>query len=156
VLRFEAIAHNTAELRCGPMIEKFPEIVTRLAGVTERFCSALDCVDTGFIGDGMLDELATGSTLGAIRVGGVDLNKKRMREALSAVLALAPALYSFTVGEFAAKVHADDRHVRRRLQHPPGGPRPAQTSRQTADRQAPRARAATGFQRGRRAPSLLC
>jgi hypothetical protein len=43
VLRFEAIAHNTAELRCGPMIEKFPEIVTRLAGVTERFCSALDC-----------------------------------------------------------------------------------------------------------------
>ena len=32
MLRFEAIAHNTAELRCGRMIEKFPEIVTRLAG----------------------------------------------------------------------------------------------------------------------------
>jgi len=63
-------------------------------------------VDTGFIGDGVRDELPTGSTLGAIRVGGVDLNKKRMRQALSAVLALAPAPHGFTVGEFAAKVHA--------------------------------------------------
>ena len=35
VLRFEAIVHNTAELRCGRMIEKFPEIVTRLAGIAE-------------------------------------------------------------------------------------------------------------------------
>jgi hypothetical protein len=106
VLRFEAIAHNTAELRCGRMIEKFPEIVTTLAGVAERFCTALDCVDTGFISDGVLDELPTGCRLGATRIGGIDLNKRRMRDALSAVLALAPAPHGFTVGEFAAKVHA--------------------------------------------------
>jgi hypothetical protein len=106
VLRFEAIVHNTAELRCGRMIEHFPEIVSQLAGIAERFCTALDCVDTGFIADGVLDELPTGSTLGAARVGGVDLNKQRMRDALSAVLALAPAPRGFTVGEFAAKVHA--------------------------------------------------
>ena len=106
VLRFEAIAHNTAELRCGRMIEKFPEIVTRLAGIAERFATALDCVDTGFLDDGILDRLPTGTRLGATRVGGVDLNKQRMRDALSAVLALAPAPNGFTVGEFAAKVHA--------------------------------------------------
>ena len=106
VLRFEAIAHNTAELRCGRMIEKFPEIVTQLAGIADRFATALDCVDTGFIGDGILDQLPAGSTLGATRVGGVDLNKKRMRDALSAVLALAPAPNGFTVAEFTAKVHA--------------------------------------------------
>ena len=106
VLRFEAIAHNTAELRCGRMLEKFPTIVTMLSGVAERFCTALDCVDTGFIGDGVLDELPTGSMLGATRVGGVDLNKPRMRDALSAALALAPAPNGFTVAEFAAKVHA--------------------------------------------------
>ena len=82
VLRFEAIAHNTAELRCGRMIEKFPEIVTQLAGIAERFATALDCVDTGFLADGILDELPTGSTLGATRIGGVDLNKPRMRDAL--------------------------------------------------------------------------
>ena len=106
MLRFEAIAHNTAELRCGRMIEKFPEIVTRLAGIVERFATALDCVDTGFIGDGILDELPTGVRLGATRVGGVDLNKPRMRDALRAALALAPAPNGFTVAEFTAKVHA--------------------------------------------------
>ena len=106
VLRFEAIAHNTAELRCGRMIDKFPEIVTRLAGMVERFATALDCVDTGFLGDGILDELPTGVQLGATRVGGVDLNKPRMRDALRAALALAPAPNGFTVAEFAAKVHA--------------------------------------------------
>jgi hypothetical protein len=102
VLRFEAIAHNTAELRCGRMLEKFPEIVTRLAGIAERFATALDCVDTGFLADGVLDQLPTGSRLGATRIGGVDLNKPRMRDALRA--ALAPN--GFTVAEFAAKVHA--------------------------------------------------
>ena len=106
VLRFEAIVHNTAELRCGRMIEKFPEIVTQLAGIADRFATALDCVDTGFIGDGILDELPDGSTLGTSRVGGVDLNNKRMHAALSAVLTLAPTPHGFTVGDFAAKVHA--------------------------------------------------
>jgi len=60
VLRFEAIAHNTAELRCGRMIDKFPEIVTQLADIAERFATTLDCVHTSF-----LDELPTGSMLSA-------------------------------------------------------------------------------------------
>ena len=106
MLRFEAIAHNTAELRCGRMIEKFPEIVTRLAGVVERFATALDCVDIGFLGEHILDELPTGVRLGATRVGGIDLNKPRMRDALRAARALAPAPSGFTVAEFTAKVHA--------------------------------------------------
>ena len=106
VLRFEAIAHNTAELRCGRMLDKFPEIVTRLAGIAERFCDALDCVDSGFLADGILDQLPTPSTLGTSRVGGVDLNQDRIRDALAAVLALTPAPSGFTVGEFVAKVHA--------------------------------------------------
>jgi hypothetical protein len=106
VLRFEAIAHNTAELRCGRMIEKFPEMVSELAGIAGRFATALDCVDTGFLPDGVLDWLPTASLLGAIRVGGVDVNKKRMRDAISAVLALAPAPHGFTVAQFVAKVRA--------------------------------------------------
>src|SRR4029077_3527464 len=98
--------HNTAELRFGRMMEKFLEIETQLAGIALRFAIALDCVDTGFLADGVLDQLPTGSRLGATRIGGVDLNKQRMRYALSAVLALAPAPHGFTVGEFAAKVRA--------------------------------------------------
>ena len=106
VLRFEAIAHNTAELRCGRMIDKFPEIVTRLAAMVVRFATALDCVDTAFLDDGILDELPTGTRLGATRVGGVDLNKPRIHDVLRAALALAPTPNGFTVAELAAKVHA--------------------------------------------------
>jgi hypothetical protein len=93
VLRFEAIAHNTKQLGCGKVLEKFPQIVTRLAGMAERFCTALDCAGTTFIADGTLDELPLPSQLGAIRAGGIDMNKPRIRAALRAVLALAAAPY---------------------------------------------------------------
>jgi hypothetical protein len=88
------------------MLEKFPELVSRLAGVVERFTTALDCVHTGLLGDAILDELPTGVRLGATRIGGVDLNQPRMRDALRAALALAPVPNGFTVAECAAKVHA--------------------------------------------------
>jgi hypothetical protein len=80
VLRFEAIVHNTRSLGCGRVLEKFPEIVARLTGM-------LDCVDVGFLPDGILDELPQPTRIGATRVGGIDLNKTRIRAALAAVLA---------------------------------------------------------------------
>jgi hypothetical protein len=43
---------------------------------------------------------------GATRVGGIDLNKPRIRAALAAALALAAAPHGFTTGEHAAKVRA--------------------------------------------------
>jgi hypothetical protein len=59
VLRFEAIVHNTKELNCRRGIDMFGEIVTRLSGMAERFCTTLDCVDIGFLPDHTLDELPT-------------------------------------------------------------------------------------------------
>ncbi len=91
VLRFEAIVHNTRQLGCGRVLARFPEIVGRLAGMVDRFTSMLDCVDVGFIPDGVLDQLPLPSQIGATRVGGVDVNKTRIRAALAAVLALAVA-----------------------------------------------------------------
>ncbi len=89
VLRFEAIVHNTKTLKTG------------MAG---RFCTMLDCVDTGFIPGGLLDQLPAASRLGSTRVGGIDVNKPRSRAMLSAALALAIAPGGFTVADFAAKV----------------------------------------------------
>jgi hypothetical protein len=106
VLRFEATVHNTKELRCGRVLERFPDIIARLAGMTERFCTMLDCVDVGFLPDRTLEELPTPSRIGATRVGGIDLNTPRLRHALSAVLALAAAPDGFTVAQFTAQVHA--------------------------------------------------
>ena len=54
VLRFEAITHNTRQLGCGRLLTKFPDIVARLTGMLERFTTALDCVDIGFIPDRLL------------------------------------------------------------------------------------------------------
>jgi hypothetical protein len=82
VLRFEAIAHNTNQLGVGRILDRFGDIVERLSGMTERFCTLLDCVDVGFIPDGILDDLPLPSRLGVTRVGGVDINKPRTRAAL--------------------------------------------------------------------------
>ena len=59
--------------------------------MVDRFTTMLDCVDIGFIPDGILDQLPAPSQIGATRVGGVDVNKTRIRAALAAVLALAVA-----------------------------------------------------------------
>ena len=105
-LRFEAIVHNTKTLKTGRALEKFPDIITRLRQMVEEFCTALDCVDVGFIPDGLLDALPAASQLGSTRVGGIDVNKPRMRAVLAAALALAIAPGGFTVADFTAKVRA--------------------------------------------------
>jgi hypothetical protein len=57
VLRFEAVVHNTNALRVGRVLDRFPDIVTCLAGMLERFCTTVDCVDVAYIPDGILDDL---------------------------------------------------------------------------------------------------
>jgi hypothetical protein len=104
VLRFEATVHNAKELRCRRSLEYFDQIITRLAGMADRFATALDCADTGFLPDGILDELPLPAQAGAARIAGIDLNKPRVRAALSAALALAPAPGGFTVAQHAARV----------------------------------------------------
>ena len=51
-------------------------------------------------------ELSLPSRVGVSRVGGIDLNKPRIRAALSAALALAAAPHGFTVADHAARVRA--------------------------------------------------
>ena len=110
VLRLEATVHNTKELRCRRSLEYFAEIITRLAGMADRFATTLDCADIGFLPDGVLDELPLPAQAGARRIAGLDLNKPRIRAALAAALALAPAPGGFTVSDFTAKVRHLIRH----------------------------------------------
>src|SRR5271157_2287740 len=57
VLRIEAVAHNTRKLNCGRSLEKFPEVVSRLRSMLERFADALSCIDQSFIADELLKQL---------------------------------------------------------------------------------------------------
>jgi hypothetical protein len=104
VLRIEAVAHNTQQLNCGRALDKFPEVVARLKGVLERFADALSCIDQCFIADDMLEQLPTASQVGKTIVGGIDLNKTRMRAVVEAVIALSASPNGFTVSDIAARV----------------------------------------------------
>ncbi len=106
VLRFEAIVHNTKALGCGRVVAKFPQIVTRLRAMVTEFLTTLHAVDHAFVSDDTLEQLPLPSVLGQTRVGGVDLNKPRMRSLLAAVLTLAPAPQGFRVADVAAQIQA--------------------------------------------------
>lgn len=69
MLRFEATARNTKDLNVDRVLDKFPNIIAKLGGITEQFCTALDCVDIGFLTDTTLEDLTQPSQLGAVRVG---------------------------------------------------------------------------------------
>jgi len=106
VLRIEVVVHNTRELRCGRSLEKFPEIVIEAKSILERFMDALSCIDQCFIADRMLEQLPTPSQVGKTKVGGIDLNKSRMRSVVEAVIALSPVPGGFTASELASQVRA--------------------------------------------------
>ena len=106
VLRIEVVVHNTQELQCGRSLEKFPRIVVQAKEILERFMNALSCIDQCFIADSMLEELPTPSRVGKTKVGGIDLNKPRMRWVVEAVIALCLSLspHGFTASELARQV----------------------------------------------------
>lgn len=97
VLRFtEAVCHNTRALNTGRVLDKFPVIVARLHRMLDEFCTTLDCVDTTFIPDGILDRLHQPTTIGHTHVGGIDLNTPRARTTMRAVIALVAQPDGFT------------------------------------------------------------
>src|SRR5262245_2958876 len=104
VLRIEAVAHNIQELNCGRSLEYFPELVYRLKAMLERFADALSCIDQCFIADDMLERLPLASRVGKTLVGGIDLNKARMRHVVEALIALSPSANGFTASDLAARV----------------------------------------------------
>ncbi len=58
VLRFEATVHNTKELRCRRSLEYFEEIITRLAGMADRFATTLDCAESSRLIQGQDEKLS--------------------------------------------------------------------------------------------------
>src|SRR5580704_13693427 len=66
-------------------LDKFPEVVGRLKAILQRFADALSCIDQCFIADDMLEQLPLSAQVGKTLVGGVDLNKARMRHVVEAV-----------------------------------------------------------------------
>jgi len=106
LLRIEVVVHNTGALHCGHSLEKFPQILMQARDILQRFMDALSCIDQCFIADSMLEELPAPSSVGKTRVGGIDLNKARMRWVVEALIALcvSPSAQGFTASELARQV----------------------------------------------------
>ena len=64
----------------------------------------MSCIDQCFIADDMLEQLPAASQVGKTTVGGIDLNKTRMRAVVEAVIALSPSPNGFTASDIAARV----------------------------------------------------
>lgn len=105
-LRFEATVHNARVLKCGRVLDRFPTIVSSLAGLLQRFLNVLQAVDSPFLADATWEALPTPSQVGACRVGGVDIQKPRMRAAMEAVVALAAKPRGFTASNVSAQVRS--------------------------------------------------
>ena len=104
VLRIEAITHNTKDLRCGKVIERFPQITESLKAILERFMSTLRRVDVSLINMGTLDTWPMPSKVGNRQVAGMDINQPRMRAVMETVVALSTNPRGFTASEVAEKV----------------------------------------------------
>jgi hypothetical protein len=104
VLRIEGIIHNTQQLRCGKRIDRFPQICETLKEVLERFLTVLNGVDVSFVDNGTLEKWPLPSKVGATPVGGVDINRPRIRAVMEAVIALSLHPRGFTAADLAEKV----------------------------------------------------
>jgi hypothetical protein len=106
VLRIEVVVHNTGALHCGRSLEKFSQILMLARDILQRFMDALSCIDQCFIADSMLEELPAPSSVGKTKVGGIDLNKARMRWVVEALIALgvSPSARGFTASALARQV----------------------------------------------------
>ncbi|MBL6961922.1 MAG: hypothetical protein ISR59_12520 [Anaerolineales bacterium] len=104
VLRCEAVVHNTKALSCGRSLPKLPQMVAELKQILERFLDALQCVDSSFLPDGILDELSQPGYVGKARLAGIDLSNIRMRAVMESVISLAASPKGFTVSVLAVKV----------------------------------------------------
>jgi hypothetical protein len=73
----------------------------------ERFLEALSCIDQCFIADDLLERLPAASQVGKTKVGGIDLNRQRMRQVVAeALIALSASRHGFRASELAARVRA--------------------------------------------------
>jgi hypothetical protein len=106
VLRIEVILHNAKAYRWGHSLPCFPDIVVRLKEILERFLNAVGCINACFVSDELLDTLPQPAQIGQTKVGGIDLNKPRIRGVAEAVLALSASPAGFTSSDLAQQVHS--------------------------------------------------
>jgi hypothetical protein len=104
VLRIEIVVHNSKQLRCGKSLAKYPEIAVKLKEILNQFLNTTRYVDSSYISPYEIDILNTPSILGNTKVGGIDVQKSRMRAVLESVIMLSVKSGGFNLSELSEKV----------------------------------------------------
>ena len=76
---------------------------------------ALSCIDPCFIADQIVGATSRSSQIGKTKVGGIDLNKPRMRWVAEALIALSPSPGGFTASELAGRSGRSARRANRTM-----------------------------------------
>jgi len=104
VLRVEVIVHNAKAFSFGRSLIKFPQVVSTLQGMLNRFLHTLHCVNYSCLSDNMLEALPEPSTVGKQRVGGIDINKPRIKAVMETLIELSMSPYGFSSSDLANKM----------------------------------------------------
>lgn len=104
LLRIEAVAHNSKDLRCGRDIANFERMIIALKDMTIRFLKFVKYAHISFLSQESLDDLPKPTRRGEKRIAGIDLNNARIRSVIESLLSLAPKPNGFSVSELATKV----------------------------------------------------
>ena len=104
VLRVEATVHNAKKEFDRYGLDYFEEIANALRQTVQRFLEVLRSVEACWVTDETLESLPEPSQVGASRLAGVDLNRKRIRAVTMAVVALSIDSRGFRVEQVAARV----------------------------------------------------
>lgn len=92
-----------AHLR-GKLLQKVPELLERMEERLVRFLNTVQAAHVSFLEEPAFDRWTEPTQRGHRRLAGVDLNKARNRNVVTAVVALATKPDGFTVGELAQQV----------------------------------------------------
>lgn len=104
LLRVEAVAHDTRQLKCGKVIANLPKLIASLRDMVVRFLNALTWAHTAFLDHGALDELPQPTQFGNRRVAGIDVHRSRSRHVIDAVIVLATKCTGFSSSDLARQV----------------------------------------------------
>jgi hypothetical protein len=114
VLRIEMIARHVADLRCGRLLVRVPEMLARMRETLMKFLNVVQAVHQTTLGARHLDALAAPSRRGAKRIAGVDLQKPRIQAVAAGVIALAASPHGFTAEQLAAQTKRHRPRLRRK------------------------------------------
>jgi hypothetical protein len=104
VLRVEVTVQNAAELGCGKLLHKLPELLKRMRQILLNFLAVVQAAHVSFLDLGSFEQWAQPVQRGKRRLAGITMDNARNRHVLDAVMGLATQPEGFMLKDVAHAV----------------------------------------------------